>query len=433
MKTVSILFLSVVLVLLTACGDSNEKKKAESTTQPDIVPTKVEPVNLPEPYATKSVKNTTKVMGWPEGKTPVAPDGFVVTKFADSLDHPRWIYVAGNGDIFVAEANSAKSVLDKVTGKNKSADRITLFRDANNDGIPEVRNTFINNLDKPFGMLAIGNKFYVANTGAVVEYPYTSGSTSITVTGKQIVSLPADVKQRHWTKNIVSNADHSKLYISVGSSSDHAENGIDKETRRANILEVNMDGSGEKVFASGLRNPVGMAWAPGTNTLWTAVNERDELGDDLVPDYLTSVKEGGFYGWPYSYYGQHEDPRLKDRQQPELVKKAIIPDVPLGSHTASLGLVFYTGNSFPQQYHHGAFIGQHGSWNSSLLRGYKVVFVPFKDGKPAGVPENFLTGFIANESKSEVFGRPVGVAVLKDGSLLVADDAGNKLWRVSKK
>ena len=393
------------------------------TTPADTVHDKVDTVNLPAPYATESVKNFSKVIGWPAGKMPVAPTGFTVTKFADSLDHPRWIYVAPNGDIFVAESNHPHGAKDP-----KSANRITILRDADKDGVPELRSVFLTDLNEPFGMLVIGNNFYVANTDAVLQFPYTPGSTSITAKGKLIVKLPGG--PRHWTRNIISNAKQDKIYIAVGSSSNVAENGIDKETRRADILEVNVDGSGERVYASGLRNPVGMDWAPGTQTLWTAVNERDELGDDLVPDYMTSVKDGGFYGWPYSYYGQHLDPRLKDKQDPALVARAIVPDIALGPHTASLGLVFYTGNNFPATYRSGAFIGQHGSWNRSVFTGYKVVYVPFNNGKPSGKMQDFLTGFISDESKKEVYGRPVGVAVLKDGSLLVADDGGNVLWRV---
>jgi glucose/arabinose dehydrogenase len=431
------LFLASIMLIVASCNNSSSnagddsKDSAIAAAGPDVVPTTVDRVHLPEPFATKSVKNYTKVIGWPDAQTPTVPEGFVIKKFADSLDNPRWIYVADNGDIFIAESNSPHNAIEKATGKNKSADRITMFRDDNGDGIPEVRSVFLKGLDKPFGMLVADNIFYVANTGGIVQFAYTQGATSITTKGRAIMSLPPG--PRHWTKNIVTNADRSKIYVAIGSASDHAEDGIDKETRRATILEANMDGTGEKVYASGLRNPVGMAWAPGTQTLWTAVNERDELGDELVPDYLTSVQPGGFYGWPYSYFGDHPDPRLKDKQQPELVKKAIVPDVPLGSHTASLGLAFYTGKAFPERFQNGAFIGQHGSWNSSILKGYRVVFVPFKAGKPTGMPEDFVTGFIANDSKGEVYGRPVGVAVTKDGSLLVADDAGKKIWWVSAK
>jgi glucose/arabinose dehydrogenase len=396
--------------------------------------------NLPEPYATKSVRNMSKIIGWPKDRTPKAPKGFKVERFAEDMKSPRWIYVAPNGDIFVAQANTEvkgvkKLLAPAVVGKDdahigKSVNTILLFRDANKDGKPELTETFLTDLNQPFGMLIIGKYFYVANTDAVWRYPYETGQTKITGEGKKILNLPAE--GRHWTRNIVTNADHSKIYIAVGSASNVAEDGIDKEKRRACIIEINPDGTGEKMYASGLRNPVGMAWAPGTKTLWTAVNERDELGDDLVPDYITSVKPGGFYGWPYSYFGQHTDPRItgKDRK-PDLVKKAIVPDVDLGSHTASLGLAFYTGKTFPASYHNGAFIGQHGSWNRSKFAGYKVVFVPFSNGKPSGPPQDFLTGFIANEENNEVFGRPVGIAVLPDGSLLVADDSSSILWRIS--
>jgi len=414
----NVLFIFFTAVSICSCKESGNKKEV-NTELADTLRNGVQLINLPAPYATSSVQNFSKVIGWPDGKTPQAPPGFVVTKYADSLDSPRWIYVDGN-NVFVAESNREK---------NKSADRITLFRDANNDGIPESRTVFLKGLNMPFGMYKNGNHFYVANTDAIVQFDYPAGATSITTPGKAILALPAG--PRHWTRNIVGNADGSKLYIAVGSSSNVGENGLDKENRRACIIEVNADGSGERIFASGLRNPVGMAWQPGTNTLWTAVNERDELGDDLVPDYMTSVKDGGFYGWPYSYFGQHRDPRLKDSTPAGMVEKAIVPDYSLGAHTASLGLTFYTGN-FSEKYNGGVFVGQHGSWNRSVFSGYKVVFVPFQNGIPSGEAEDFLTGFIADENKKEVYGRPVGVAVLKDGSLLVADDGGNKIWRISK-
>lgn len=371
--------------------------------------------SLPEPFATPSARNNSKVLGWPEGLTPKAPAGFTVTQYADKFKNPRWIYVADNGDVFLAES---------------SADKVLLLRDTDKDGVAETRFTFLEKLNRPLGMLIIGNKFYVANTNGVVEYPYEQGATSITAEGKKIVDLPAGGYNNHWTRNIITNAQKNKIYVSVGSGSNVAEHGIDNEQRRAGILEVNLDGSGEKIYASGLRNPVGMDWAPGTQTMWTAVNERDGLGDDLVPDYITSVKEGGFYGWPYAYFGQHEDPRRKG-ENPGLVAKAIVPDVPMGSHTASLGLVFYTKKNFPAKYQGGAFIGQHGSWNRSALAGYKVMFVPFKNGKPSGKPEDFLTGFIANAADSEVYGKPVCTAVLPDGSLLVTDDGGKLIWKVS--
>jgi glucose/arabinose dehydrogenase len=374
---------------------------------------------LPAPYATKSVTNRSNVIGWKDGLMPRAPDGFTVSIFADGLESPRWIYTVENGDVFVSQADR----------EGKKGNNILLFRDANKDGMPESKTIYISGLKQPFGMLILKNKFYVANTDALIEYPYDPKNTTLNQPGKAIVSLPTG---RHWTRNIISNAAGNKIYIAVGSGSNIAENGIEKENRRACILEVNPDGTGERIFAGGLRNPVGMDWAPVTNALWTAVNERDELGDDLVPDYITSVRDGGFYGWPYSYFGQNEEPRIKDdMKRPDLVSKAIVPEVAVGSHTASLGLVFYEGNMFPEEYRQGAFVGQHGSWNRSQLAGYKVIFVPFNSGKPVVKPKDFLTGFIADEGKSQVYGRPVGVAVMRDGSLLVADDAGNRIWRVS--
>lgn len=353
------------------------------------------------------------------------------------LTNPRWIYVAPNGDIFVAQATTeGKKASDVVSGRagsqnlGESPNSILIFRDANQDGKPEVAEVFLSGLHQPFGMLVIGDSFYVANTDGLWQYPYKEGQKKITAKGKKILELPAGGYNNHWTRNIIANADKSKIYVSVGSGSNVGENGMEHEVRRANILEINPDGSAERIYAAGLRNPVGMDWNPETKQLWTAVNERDELGDDLVPDYITSVKEGAFYGWPYAYFGPNEDPRMKG-QKPELVKKTIAPDLAVGAHTASLGLAFYKAAAFPAKYKNGAFIGQHGSWNRSELSGYKVAFVPFQGGKPSGKLEDFLTGFIVEGGKSEVYGRPVGVAVLNDGSLLVADDAGNTLWRVS--
>lgn len=397
-------------------------------------------IQLPPPYDTKSVMHFSRAVEWPEGLTPKAPAGFKVSKFAGDLQNPRWIYVLPNGDVLVAETKKEEKgiikVVAKITGiakthndKTVNLNRISLFRDTNKDGQPDLKTVFLENLNLPFGMVLLNNYFYVANTDALLRFPYKEGDTCITSRGEKLVNLPKE--GRHWTRSLIANPAGTKLYIGIGSASNVAEDGIEKEIDRAAIMEVNPDGSGYHAFASGLRNPVGMDWFPGTNTLWTAVNERDELGDELVPDYLTSVKEGGFYGWPYSYFGQHEDPRIKVKdQKPELVKKAIVPDIPLGAHTASLGLVFYTNGNFPQKYKNGAFIGQHGSWNRSVFSGYQVAFVPFK-GKQAGEVEPFLTGFIKNEDKKEVYGRPVGVVTLADGSLLVADDVGNTIWRVS--
>jgi len=386
-------------------------------------------------------KNFSKVIGWKGGETPVAPAGFTVTKYADGFDHPRWLYIADNGDVFVAESNTELKGIMKVGSKisrkiktqhyGESANRITRLRDADHDGVPEERSVFLQGLNQPFGMLILDNSFYVGNTDGIVKYNYDGKASSITSGGSQIIALPP--KGQHWTKNIITNSKKDKIYIAIGSSTNMADKGLDKEVRRANIIEINPDGSGERIYASGLRNPVGMDWAPGTETLWAAVNERDELGDELVPDYLTSVKEGGFYGWPFSYYGQHKDPRMSDHPADSLVQKAIEPDVALGSHTASLGLAFYNKEAFPEKYRNGAFVAQHGSWNRSVISGYKVVFVPFKDGKPSGKPEDFLTGFVSDLSKSEVHGRPVCVAVTADGSLLITDDVSNTIWMVTAK
>lgn len=404
---------------------------------------KVSPADtLPKPYATKSSMNFSNVKGWNDGRTPIAPQGFEVMKYADGFDNPRWVYQLPNGDVLVAESNSNYSVVKKVgaaiigaTGSNNvknSADRITLLRDTNKDGLPDVRDTFLTELNQPFGMLLLGDWFYVANTDALIRFPYKKGETSIKAKSQKIIDLPAGKYNRHWTRNIITNKKGDKIYIAIGSGSNVAEHGIEYETLKATILTVNPDGSDMQVYATGLRNPVGMAWAPGTNVLWTAVNERDELGDNLVPDYLTHVEEGGFYGWPYSYFGQQIDPRVEE-QKPELVEKAIVPDVDLGSHTASLGLIFYTDNKFPTKYQNGAFIAQHGSWNRSTLSGYRVVYVPFKNGKPVGKPEDFLTGFIADLDKNDVYGRPVGLVQLQDGSMLVTDDVTNTIWRVKAK
>ncbi|CAN5765504.1 sorbosone dehydrogenase family protein [soil metagenome] len=395
---------------------------------------------LPAPFATKSTKNFSKIIGWKDGQIPVAPQGFTVTKFAD-VEQPRWIYVAKNGDIFVAESNTVLKGILKIGAKlsrkikthhyGTSINRIRLYRDANKDGIVECCYVFAENLNQPFGMLILNDHFYIANTDGLMMFDYKLGDTVLKGAGKKILSLPTTKPNRHWTRNIIANKAGDKIYVAVGSSSNVAENGIENEVRRANILEINPDGSGERIYASGLRNPVGMDWAPGSNVMWTAVNERDELGDELVPDYLTHVKEGGFYGWPYAYYGAHPEPRMKDNSRPDLVSTTIVPDYPLGSHTASLGLVFYDKNAFPAKYHNGAFITQHGSWNKKKLAGYKVIFVPFKNGQPSGASEDFLTNFLVTTSTdSEVRGRPVGITLLDDGSMLVSDDGANIIWRV---
>jgi glucose/arabinose dehydrogenase len=397
-----------------------------------------DPPKLPPPNDTPSVTKHPKVVGWPAGKAPTAPPGFAVTPYADGLDSPRWPYVLPNGDVLVAEARTlpkkdAKPEVKKGLEQSKtvtgtSANRITLLRDADGDGKPEARHVFAEGLNQPFGMCLVGDYLYVANTDAVVRFPYKAGQTKLEGPGTPVLHLPVGGYNNHWTRNVVANTDGTKLYVSVGSASNVGENGMKEEALRANVLEVNPDGTGLRVFAAGLRNPVGMDWEPATGALWTAVNERDELGDDLVPDYVTSVKDGAFYGWPYSYFGKNEDPRRKG-ERPDLVAKAVVPDLALGSHTASLGLAFYRGAAFPDKYRGGAFVGQRGSWNRSQFAGYRVAFVPFKDGKPAGPAEDFLTGFVKDDD--EVYGRPVGVAVAKDGALLVTDDVTDRVWRVA--
>lgn len=429
----------IAAIYLCSCGNNSQEQKAEHAGDTASANTAVQQVSLPAPFATENTTKFSNVIGWPQGRTPQAPAGFAVTKFADSLNNPRWIYATPNGDILVAEANTEPKLKDKakavVSGKAKSqnlgnsANRITMFRDADGDGRYELRTILLEGLNQPLGMLVLNNQLYVANTDGILQFPYTPGQTAIKTAGKKILELPAGGYNNHWTRNLLAAKDGSKIYVAVGSGSNVGENGMEHEVRRAAILEINPDGSGEKIYGAGLRNPVGMDWAPGTNTLWTAVNERDGLGDDLVPDYLTSVKPGGFYGWPYAYFGQNEDPRMKDQQKPELVQKTIVPDVPLGAHTASLGLAFDQKGTLPGKYKGGAFIGQHGSWNRSQFSGYKVVFVPFAGGKPSGTPEDFLTGFITGE-ENKVYGRPVGIAFTQQGNMLVADDAANTIWLV---
>ncbi|WGF88472.1 PQQ-dependent sugar dehydrogenase [Marinivivus vitaminiproducens] len=394
---------------------------------------------LPEPYATPSVRNHPVVIGWPEGRAPAAPAGFTVSRYADGLDYPRWFHVLPNGDVLVAEARTTMELPpknqrqeDQVRARSAgtSANRITLLRDADGDGVPEMREVFLTGLNRPFGMALLGGYLYVGNTDGVVRVPYQDGQTRIDATPEKILDLPAGGYNNHWTRNIVASRDGRKLYVTVGSASDHSEHGIEEEHRRACILEINPDGSGERLYASGLRNPVGLDFEPTTGLVWTAVNERDEIGDDLVPDYITSVQDGGWYGWPYAYFGQNEDPRLAGAR-PDLVASSLTPDFEVGPHTASLGLAFCTGTAFPERYRGGVFIGQHGSWNRADRSGYAVTFVPFENGKPSGPMEPFLTGFIVEGSPKDVYGRPCGVAFLPDGSLLVADDAADTVWRVT--
>jgi glucose/arabinose dehydrogenase len=416
----------IAAAFLLSCAATTENGAANRQYATGTGPS--DKLQLPAPFATPSARNNSKVIGWPKGKMPTAAPGFEVSLFAENLDNPRQAYVLPNGDILVVEAT--REWPGRADRPEKSGNRITLFRDTNKDGKPDVREVFLTGLNMPHGMLLVGNWFYVGNTDGVMRYPYRAGQTKIEGKGEKILDLPDG---GHYTRNLIADRAGCKIYIALGSASNvDEENAWEKDQRRAGIVEINPDGSGARIFANGLRNPVGMDWEPQTNVLWTVVNERDLLGDDLVPDYLTSVKEGAFYGWPFSYFGQNEDPRKKG-QRPDLVAKAIKPDYAVGSHVAALGLAFYRGKAFPRRYQGGAFIGMHGSWNRSKMVGFKVAFVPFENGKPAGPMEDILTGFIADESKFEAYGRPVGVTELPDGSLLVADDSGGKIWRVTSK
>jgi len=398
--------------------------------------------HLPKPKSSLlPTVNMAPAKGWPEGKMPTPATGLKVQAFAKGLQHPRWLYVLPNGDVLVAETDAPpkpddskgikgkimKGVMQRAGSSHPSANRISLLRDSNGDGVAEQKTVFLQNLNSPFGMALVGNMLYVANTDALMRFPYQNGATQITATGTKVLDLPAGRLNHHWTKNVIANPAGSKLYITVGSNSNVAENGLDQEQGRALIMEFDITSAQARPFATGLRNPNGMDWQPQSGTLWTVVNERDELGNDLVPDYLTSVKEGAFYGWPYSYYDQHVDTRVKP-QNPALVARAIPPDYALGNHTASLGLAFYKANLMPQ-YRNGALIGQHGSWNRKPHSGYKVIFVPFQNGQPMDPPQDVLTGFLSDQG--DAYGRPVGVAVDSSAAILVADDVGDVIWRVS--
>jgi glucose/arabinose dehydrogenase len=398
---------------------------------------------LPQPVKTLILTlNIAPAQRWTAGAKPTPVDGTTVNAFAADLDHPRWVYVLPNGDVLVAESNAPpkpddgngirgwvqKQVMKRAGAVTPSANRITLLRDTDGDGVAETRSVFIENLASPIGMALVGESFYIANTDAVVRVPYRSGDTKITAMPEKVMDLPAGTINHHWTKNIIASTDGSKLYATVGSNSNVAERGMAAEEGRAAIWEMDLKTGASRIFASGLRNPNGMAWAPGGGALWTVANERDELGSDLVPDYLTSVKDGGFYGWPYSYYGAIVDERVNP-PRPDLVSKAIKPDYALGSHTASLGLASSQNAKLGERFASGMFIGQHGSWNRKPHSGYKVIFVPFANGQPQGAPVDVLTGFLTDDGKAN--GRPVGVAIDGGGALLVADDVGNVIWRVS--
>ena len=419
---------------LAACGESSTLKVSDGTGPSP---------QLPEPNKTLiPTVNIAPAIGWSAGTKPTAAVGTQVAAFAEGLDHPRWLYVLPNGDVLVAETNAPPKpddskglrgwVMEKVMGRAgagvPSPNRITLLRDADHDGVAETRTVFLENLNSPFGMTLVGNDLYVADSDKLLRFAYQTGETAIKTAGSKVIDLPGGSINHHWTKNVVASKDGSKLYVSVGSNSNVAENGLEAEQGRAAIWEVDRASGQHRIFASGLRNPNGMAWEPQSGKLWTAVNERDEIGSDLVPDYITSVQDGAFYGWPFSYYGQHVDVRVTP-QNPDLVAKAIAPDYAVGPHTASLGLTFAEGSKLPAPFINGAFIGQHGSWNRKPHSGYKVIFVPFEGGKPKGPPVDVLTGFLNSDEKA--MGRPVGVVIDKQGGLLVADDVGNKVWRVS--
>lgn len=425
--------LLVFALSLTACS--------EKTTLPDSAEVGPQPV-LPEPKTSiVPTINPAKAIGWPEGRLPEPAEGLSVSVYANRLDHPRWLYVLPNGDVLVAESNAPEGsggfsgikgwiaglIMKRAGAAVPSADRITLLRDVNDDGMIDLRTVFLDDLHSPFGMELVGNDLYVANTDALMKFPYRDGQTRITDPGVKVTDLPAGELNHHWTKNVIARPDGERLYVTVGSNSNVGENGMDAEENRAAILEVNPETGEFRVFANGLRNPVGLAWQPRSGELWTTVNERDELGDHLVPDYMTAVHDGDFYGWPYSYWGQNLDPRVEP-QRPDLVAQALEPDYALGNHTASLGLAFYDHDLMPH-YRNGALVGQHGSWNRDNLSGYKVIFVPFENGEPAGPPRDVLAGFLTEDE--EALGRPVGVAVAKDGAILVADDVGNMVWRVA--
>jgi glucose/arabinose dehydrogenase len=429
-----LLFSCCVVSVETGCGGSSRMPVSEGVgPRPE----------LPRPdRSLVPVVNVVTAKGWAPGQTPVAADGALVTPLATNLDHPRWVYVLPNGDVLVAETNAPvrpennpglkgrffNHYQKKAGGAVPSANRITLLRDADGDGQAEVRTVFLKGLHSPFGMALVGDTFYVANSDALVRFPYHAGETEITAAPVKVVDLPAGPINHHWTKNVIASADGSKLYVAVGSNSNVAEYGLPAENERACIWEVDPATGSHRVFASGLRNPVGMAWVEDTGVLWAAVNERDELGNDLVPDYMTAVKDGAFYGWPFSYYGQNLDKRPKP-QNPELVARAIPPDYALGAHTASLGLAYASHTSLPPRFQRGMFVGQHGSWNRKPRSGYKVIFVPFEGGKPAGDPVDVLTGFVDEDGNA--MGRPVGVAVDRRGDLVLADDVGNTVWRVA--
>jgi glucose/arabinose dehydrogenase len=426
-------FTCLALAALAGCAETSRlPERADVGPNPRLV--------QPDKQLIPTVK-VAEAVGWAPGTAPVAAQGLKVNALVTGLDHPRWLHVLPNGDVLVAESNAPerperkgvklwfmKFFMKKAGAGTPSANRITLLRDADGDGVAETRTAFLENLNSPFGMALVGDQLYVANTDAVVRVPYREGDTKASAQPVKLADLPAGPLNHHWTKSLIASRDGSKLYATVGSNSNVAEHGMAEEEGRAAIWEIDVATGAKRLFATGLRNPNGMGWEPATGVLWTVVNERDEIGSDLVPDYMTSVRDGGFYGWPYSYFGQHVDERMKP-PAPELVAKAIKPDYALGAHTACLGLAFAEGAKLGPRFASGAFVGRHGSWNRRPFNGYDVIFVPFSDGKPSGMPLDVLTGFL--NAKEQAQGRPVGVAIDRRGALLVADDVGNVIWRVA--
>jgi glucose/arabinose dehydrogenase len=427
---------AAVLAVLVGCSRSQDIDPAQQVGPNPVLPKINEPVVLPRTVVPP-------VVGWKAGETPSVPAGFRVQAMATGLMSPRNVYALPNGDMLVVQAlKEAKEPIERLknpffdlifgfahkTSQKGPTNRITLLRDANGDGVPELKSVLLDHLNSPFGVALVGSDLYVAETDKIMRYPFTPGQTTITARGQKLVDLPAGLINHHWTKSLTANADGSKLYAGVGSNSNVGERGLEAETNRAAIWEVDPKTGAFRVFASGLRNPNGLTFYPGSNTLWAVINERDELGNNLVPDYMTSVRQNGFYGWPFSYYGQHVDPRVRPRR-PEWVAKAIVPDYALSSHVAPLGMTFYTGASFPPAFRGGAFVGEHGSWNRAELNGYKVVFIRFAGGRPVGAPMTFVGGFLNSDGK--VRGRPVGLTVDRTGALIIADDVGNAVWRVS--
>ena len=428
------LLLLPLLGLASACSDGDFDPQTQIGADPEL-PEQQQYLFPPMHIAS--------VVGWKKDETPAVAPGLKITAFATGLQHPRSVYVLPNGDVLAVESKGpgtepARRPKDLVMGWIQSlstggggdqpSNRITLLRDADGDGVPEVKSVFLDHLDSPFGVALVGNDLYVANTNAIMRYPYRTGETAITARPTMLTALPGGPIDHHWTKSLVASPDGTKLYVGVGSNSNITENGIQAEENRAAVWEVDRTTGAWRIFASGLRNPNGLSIEPVTKQLWAVVNERDELGPNLVPDYMTSVRDGAFYGWPYSYYGQHVDPRVMP-QRPDLVEKAIAPDYALGSHVAPLGMTFYAAGALPEKYRGGAFVGEHGSWNRQKFNGYKVVFVPFENGRPSGKAEDVVTGFL--DKDDEARGRPVGVGVDAKGALLIADDVGNTVWRVT--